>query len=202
MKTRILVLFCAVSLCASAQTPKRAITIIGGGKAHLGYFVNPFCQIGKIAGPVAVLPGLQAGVLLGNSLSLGLSYKFIATENTPAGEADTRLYLDQSYAGFRAGYAILPKSMVHLNIQFEAGAGHTELDLKDFYNSYNSEYSGSDATFAYFEPGVALEINVWTYLKLDVAAQYRFVGDVSFRNMTGKDYSGVNYTASLKIGLF
>jgi hypothetical protein len=202
MKIKILFLFCVLTLSVTAQTPETAQTLFGGKKAHFGVFVSPFCQAGKIAGPLAVLPGLHAGVILNHNLSLGLSYKFIATENTPGGEADTRLYLDQFYAGLRAGYSILPNKVVHLNFEVEAGIGHTELDLKDAFENDPSGFTVTDASFAYVEPRLALEINVWKYLKLDIGAQYRFVSDVAYRHLTGRDFNGPGISTGLKIGLY
>jgi hypothetical protein len=202
MKTKTVILLCVLTTAASAQNTEETKTIFGNGMPHMGYYVSPFAQAAKIAGSTAVLPGVAAGVILNNRIALGLSYKFIATENTPVGEADTRVYLDQYYAGIKAEYSIFPAKPVHLNFQVEAGIGHTELDPKDAYEEGESGLPSGDASFGYVEPGVALEINLWKYLKLDIGAGYRFTGDVAFRSVTAKDIRGFNFGAGLKIGLF
>jgi hypothetical protein len=200
MRTITIILFCAAAYCAAAQKTEEPKTLFGSGKSHIGYFVMPQCNFSEIAGSTAVLPGIGAGILLNNKISLGVNYKFIATENTPVGITDTRLYLDQRYTGIKGEYSLFPDKVAHLNFQLEAGIGHTEFDLKDAYQS--GAIPVNDVSFAYLEPGAALEINLWKYLKLDLAAGYRLVSDVTFSNLTEKDFKGFTCSAGLKIGIF
>jgi hypothetical protein len=39
-------------------------------------------------------------------------------------------------------------------------------------------------------------------MKLDLGAGYRLVSDVTFSNLTEKDFMGFTFTAGLKIGIF
>ncbi len=200
MRMISIILFCAAAFNAAAQQAEETKTLFGSGKSQIGYFVNPSCQFSEIAGSTVVLPGVGAGIILNNYISLGINYRFIATENTPVGEADTRLYLDQKYTGIKGEYILFPEKTAHLNFQLEAGMGHTEFDLKDAYES--GDVPTNDASFVYLEPGAALEINLWKYLKLDLEVGYRFVSDVTFNNLTEKDFRGFTYTAGFKIGIF
>jgi hypothetical protein len=202
MRIKILILLCALASEIFAQTVEETKTVFGNGKPHLGFFVSPTLQLGKIAGSTAILPGIGGGVILNHKFSVGLTYKFIASENTPAGEEDTRLYLDQFYAGLKFEYSIFPAKPVHVNIQLEGGVGHTELDLKESYENDHSGFPSNDASFGYLEPGLALEINLWKYLKLDIGAGYRFASEVLFRSITEKDLMGLSCFAGLKIGIF
>jgi hypothetical protein len=92
--------------------------------------------------------------------------------------------------------------MVHLNFPLEIGAGEIELDLKDSYENDQVIIPSEDAWFAYLEPGVAVEINLQKFIKLNLSAGYRFVSDVTFRNISEKDLKGFTFTTGLKIGLF
>jgi hypothetical protein len=201
IKIKLLLLFFAIVTTTTAQTNESAKTVFGGGKPDIGYFISPSCQVGEIAGSTAILPGIGAGVVFNDRLYLGINFKFIASENTPEGETDNRYYLDQRYCGLRFEYAIQPKSVVHLNFPVEFGVGETELDLKDSYENEDLVPT-DDAWFAYLEPGIALEINLHKYVKLNINAGYRFVSKVSFRNLTEKDMMGITCSAGLKIGLF
>jgi hypothetical protein len=87
-----------------------------------------------------------------------------------------------------------------VNFQLEAGACHTELDLKDSFET--GDVPSNNATCAYLETGAALEINVWKYIKLDMGAAYRFVSSVKFNELTENDFKGFAYTVGLKIGIF
>ena len=85
---------------------------------------------------------------------------------------------------------------------FEIGTGEIELDLKDSYENDQIIIPSGDAWFAYLEPGVAVEINLQKFIKLNLSAGYRFVSDVTFRNISEKDLKGFTFTTGLKIGLF
>jgi hypothetical protein len=202
MKIKLLFLFISIAFTTTAQTNEGVKTLFGNGIPHLGYFISPLCQVGQIAGSTAIVPGVGAGVVLNKNIYLGLVYKFIATENTPSGETDNTLYLDQKWGGIKCEYAVSPDKVVHLNFPLEAGISHIELDKKDSYSDRGFTLSDNDASFAYVEPGVALEINMHSYVKLNFTAGYRFVSDVAFRSVTGKDLTGLNCSISLKIGIF
>jgi len=200
MKIKLLILFCALVFNTKAQPDEETKTVFGNKNLKMGYFVNPYCQFGEIAGSTAVLPGIGAGIIINNKLTLGLTYKFIVNENTPVGETDSTLYLDQKFFGLKCEYSVFPEKAVHFNLQLETGIGHTELDLKDSYEF--GDAPSSDVSFAYLEPGVALEINIWKYIKLNLAANYRIVSDVSFRSLSEKNFMGINGSVGLKIGIF
>lgn len=203
MKTKLIFLLALIAFNASAQTKEATKTLFGTGKPSLGYFVSPSCQIGDMAGSTAVMPGIGGGLLFNERIYLGLNYKFIVTENTPIGETDTRLYLDRKWGGLKFEYATSPAKIVHLNFPLEAGISHIEYDLKDAFGDRGGiAIPKNDATFAYIEPGVALEINLMKYAKLDLSAGYQFSSGVSFNHLTEKDLRGFVCGISLKIGMY
>jgi hypothetical protein len=201
MKIKLIIILSAVVLNITAQTNEEAKTLFGNGKPHIGYFINPSCQFGNFAGANAVIPGIGAGVILNKKYSLNILYKLTVTERTPAGEAN-QLYLHGQWFGFKAEYSLKPEGMVHLNFPLEIGAGEIELDIKDSYENDQIIIPSGDAWFAYLEPGVAVEINLQKFIKLNLSAGYRFVSDVTFRNISEKDLKGFSFTTGLKIGLF
>jgi len=201
MKIKFLILLCFVVLNTTAQTIEGEKTVFGNGKTDIGYFVSPSFQLTEISGSTAILPGIGVGVLFNDRIYFGLNYKFIASENTPNGELDSRLFLDQRYYGLKFEYAIQSRKVVHVNFPVEIGAGETELDLKDSYEN-DGIVPADDAWFAYLEPGVALEINLQKYVKLNFLVGYKLVSDLSFRNLTEKDLMGMTYSVGLKIGIF
>jgi hypothetical protein len=202
MKIKILVVFIAIASTLKAQPNDGVKTVFGTGNPHIGYFITPSCQIGEITGSTAIIPGIGAGIIFNNNISLDLKYKFIATENTPAGEDDNRLYLDGQWFGIRGEYILKPEKVVHLSFPLEVNLGEIELDLKDSFEDQNITVPSDEAWFVNIEPGVALEINLWRYMKLNLTAGYRFVSDITFRNLSEKDLMGFTYSAALKIGLF
>jgi hypothetical protein len=202
MKIKLMGILSIVALNLTAQTNKDVMTISGTWTPHIGYFLTPFCQIGKMAGSTATIPGIGAGVVLNNKFSFDLRYKYIITENTPKGEVDNRLYLDGQWFGIRCEYLIKPEKAVHFSFPLEVGIGEIELDLKDFYEDQHVTIPSDNAWFVNLEPGVSLEINLWKYMKLNLTAGYRFVSDFTFRNLSERDLMGFNYSVALKIGIF
>jgi hypothetical protein len=202
MKTKLLILLLLISLNTTAQNTEKAKTLFGNGMPQLGYFISPSVQAGKIAGFTAVVPGVGIGVVLNKRVYLGAVYKFIVNENTPTGESDNTLYLDQRWYGAKCEYSLNPLKAVHLNFPLEVGAGHMEMDKKDAYGDNGFSLSDNNASFAYVEPGVALEMNLHKFVKLNFSASYRFVSDVTFRSLKAKDLTGPICGVSLKIGLF
>jgi hypothetical protein len=201
IKVKLLSLFFAIAMNTTAQINETSKTVFGNGRTNIGYFISPSCQFGEIAGNTAILPGIGAGVVFKERFYFGINYKFIASENTPLGESDNRLYLDQRYGGVRFEYALQPVKVIHFIFPVEFGVGETELDLKDSYED-EGIVPANDAWFAYFEPGAALEINLQKYVKLNFAAGYRFVSNMSFRNLTEKDLMGITCSVGLRIGRF
>jgi hypothetical protein len=201
MKIRLSIILFMVVLNTTAQTKDNAKTVFGNLKPHMGYFINPSCQFGKFGGATAVIPGIGAGLIFNNNLSVNLLYKFTVTENTPA-EVSDQLYLHGQWFGLKAEYSIKPEGAVHLNFPLEIGAGEIELDLKDSYENDHVVIPSDDSWYAYLEPGVAVEINLHKYVKLNLSAGYRFVSDVTFRNISETDLKGFTFSTGLKIGLF
>lgn len=201
MKSKLLIILCFIVINITAQTNQAVKTFFGKEESNMGYFINPSCQFGEIAGSTAIIPGIGAGVVFQDRIYLGINYKYIASENTPEGEKDNRLYLEQRWIGIKCGYSINPGKVVHFNFPIEFGGSEIEMDLKD---SFENEFivPSDDAWFYYLEPGVTLEINLYKYLKLHFEAQYRFLSDVAFRNLTAKNLSGMNYSIGVKMGIF
>lgn len=202
MRIKLLVILWAITINISAQSDSGVKTIFGNGKPELRYFISPSIQFGEIAGSSAILPSIGAGVIFNNQLSLGLLYKFTITENTPSGEADNSLYLHGQWFGIKGEYSIKPENVVHISFPIEVGIGEVELDIKDAFENQHPELPAGEAWFANIEPGVALEINVWKYLKLDLSVGYRIVSDITFRSLTERNLMGFTYSAGFKIGLF
>jgi hypothetical protein len=187
----------AIVLCIN-----RTDTVCRNFKPLKGCFISASCQVGKIAGTTAVIPGFSVGMLFDNRASIDISYKRTATEKTPVGETDDRFYLDGQWIGIRCAYLIKQVKSVSLNIPFEVGAGELELDLKESYENNGVVVPGQNAWYLYIEPDVAIEINAGKYAKFGLAAGYRFTSDISFRNLKDGDLMGFTYSAELKIGLF
>jgi hypothetical protein len=59
-----------------------------------------------------------------------------------------------------------------------------------------------EANFYQVEPSALLELNIHKYVRFNIGAGYRFVGQMSYRNMDQRDLSGFTGYVGLKIGVF
>jgi hypothetical protein len=201
MKYFIIVIFCVLTITVQAQTGGTAKTLFGGKDLKVGYFVNPSVQVGEIAGKSSTIPGIGAGVILDNKVSMSILYKMSLSENTPPGELN-EFYLHSQFVGLKLEYLLKPDNPVHLTFPLELGAGDVELDLKDNFENSNISVPSEDRGFFYIEPGIALEVNVMKYLKFGIGASYRLVSNMTFRTVSSNDLQGFNISAGIKVGLF
>lgn len=203
MKSELMVMLLILAVSVTAQTSGEKRTLFGNRKPEIGYIATPSCQIGNFAGSIAVIPGIGAGVLLGNKYYLGLNYRFTATENTPAGGSNNNLYLDQRWGGMRLEYSLFPEKTFHLNFPVEIGLSHIENDMKESFRGVpDIPVSYGEATFGYIEPGVVVEINLMKFARLNFSVGYQFTSSVTFDNLTERDFRGFLYAVALKIGVY
>jgi hypothetical protein len=201
MKIKLIIILYAISFNVIAQTEKDVKSIFGNGKLHSGYFLTPSVKSGNIAGSTNVITGIGAGVIFNNKFSLDGSYRFTVTENSPAGE-DPAYYLHGRWFGLGGEYTVMPEKIIHLGFPVEVGLGEIELDVKDSFENMHMPVIQDEAWFFNIEPAIALEVNVWKYIKLNFKAGYRFVSNINFRNITEKDLAGVTFSLGIKAGIF
>ncbi len=59
-----------------------------------------------------------------------------------------------------------------------------------------------ESNFFQIEPVALLEINLHKYVRLNLGAGYRFVGQMEYRNFDQSDISGLTGYLGLRIGIF
>lgn len=104
--------------------------------------------------------------------------------------------MDYRAGGLLIEYTLLPKKVFHLTFPLQVGIGEVEMD-----NNRGSANLG-EANFFKIEPGALLEVNLHKFVRLNSGITYRYIGDVSYRNLTARDLSGIQLQVSIKIGLF
>lgn len=66
----------------------------------------------------------------------------------------------------------------------------------------NGDAGLGEANFFQIEPSALLEVNLHKYVRFNIGAGYRFVGQMSYRNLNQSDISGLTGYVGLKFGLF
>ena len=162
----------------------------------IGFVVAPGFAITKMDGSTASLFSLHGGLSLNDKVSFGAYFRSSLNQIKPQSETIQNIYLDYWTTGGFFDYTMFSKKAVHLNFPVFFGYGEVEMD-NDFGNAGLGE-----AHFFQLEPAVNLELNLHQYMRFNIGAGYRIVGQMNYRNFNQSDISGLNMYLGLKFGLF
>jgi len=187
------------SLFGNKGNQKKKVTVGGYGTA-----------IGKLTpinGKLGVLTGLQGGVLLNNRLMLGAGgYGLVNSIKAPKlnvpDEKDQ--YIRLWYTGLMAEYTFNPTKLVHFTAGALVGGGGVGRDERHhgWHNDddHHGWYGGSG--FFVAEPFAGVEVNITSYLRLDVGGSYRFIQGSNTPGLSDSDLSGGAFHVGIKAGKF
>jgi hypothetical protein len=205
MKSKIIpaFLFACLALVytpSMAQSEDDAKTLFGNGKPlntdNVGLFVAPAFGLTQMDGSAASLFNLRGGLNFDDKLSLGAYFSTSMNQIRPESELVPNVYMDYWTVGAFAEYTLLSKRAFHLTFPLFLGYGEVEMDNND------GELQFGEANFFQIEPSALLEVNLHKYVRFNLGAGYRLVGDMNYRNFDQSDISGVTAYAGLKFGLF
>jgi hypothetical protein len=95
-------------------------------------------------------------------------------------------YLAGGYGGLFFQPILFAKKPVHVSFPIIIGAGGVGIDQHYYYNNvhygdnyyYNDYYYVSDMFFV-FEPGIDVEFNMLSFMRMSIGASYRFTNDIN-----------------------
>lgn len=181
----------------------------GNGITSWGFTAGPVLQFGQLGAQ----QGFNFAIHINNQWSFGAG----VLGNMRGGEnrnMSTTLKPRQSFSGFSLEYTPKPNSLLHISFPLMMGAIRSEDPNFYLISSRNPQMRGprfmnhdfdddrgmfnrGPAAFG-IQPGVSLELNVFKYVKLFGAINYRLAAG---KNSTA-DMKGVSGQLGLKLGLF
>jgi hypothetical protein len=183
-----------------AQDNREAKTLLGSGKPintkDLGFFVAPSFGFTQMDGSAASLFNLRGGVNLKDKFSVGAYFNTSLNDIKPKSETLPNVYMDYWTVGGFTEYTLLAKKMIHLSFPLYVGYGEVQMDNE------NGDARLGEANFFQVEPSALLEVNLHKYVRFNMGAGYRFVGQVNYRNFNQSDLAGITGYVGLKFGLF
>jgi len=183
-----------------AQTQKTLFSDV----EQVGFYLSPNMQLGSVAGETAVLASFKGAITFREKFAIGGMYSLSLNEFQPSTELVPDTYLDLRMGGLFVEYTLQPSKLVHLTFPVSVGAGEIQLDWTEsssFYSTQDNFFGGDN--FLFIEPGALLELNVFSYMKLNLGLTYRVVpGGVDYRGLEAGDISGLTGLLGLKFGLF
>lgn len=181
----------------------------GNGIKSWGFTAGPVLQFGQLGAQ----QGFNFAIHINNQWSFGAG----VLGNMRGGDhqnGSTTLKRRQSFSGFSLEYTPKPNSLLHISFPLMIGAIRSEDPNLFLISSRNPQMGGpgfmnhdfdddrgmfnrGPAAFG-IQPGVSLELNVFKYVKLFGAINYRLAAG---KNSTA-DMKGVSGQLGLKLGLF
>lgn len=193
-----LLLFVSV-ICAQEQE-----TLITTGDIDHGGYGALSVKISQINQKSAVLVGGYGGWLINHSFLIGgggygLANMIEADPEIQAISGDDRILdIRFGYGGFIFEYIGNPENIVHYSGKILLGVGGVGYALRDDYNVSDTKQSACFVS----ELEAGIEVNVTTFMRINLGAGYRFVNGVDLDGLTDDDLSAVNGRISFKFGRF
>jgi hypothetical protein len=178
-----------------------------------GGYGGLICKIGQMNGNTGIFFGGQGGWIINHRLVLGGKGYILAHP------MDIK-NLQNISVGFACGgvlleYIIASSKLLHFNIECMVGAGGVYNDVINYAQYHDPiDYTGDAGLI--LEPGLNLNFNITTYLRIAAGITYRFINGIEYdagapyRNIIGNDYdnisdtdlSGVSAQLVIKFGKF
>jgi hypothetical protein len=152
--------------------------------------------------------GGRMGFVKNHSMSFGIAgYGFM---KEPKFDIDQQAdyALQGGYGGFFIERALFPKFPVHLSLPVFFGAGgvsYTKVNSgrnNYYWNNYTDNMTLDTQPFIIIEPGVELEMNLVSHLRVGFGAYYRLTSNIDVRNNSPEALNGFSVGMTFKFGKF
>ena len=199
----ILLIICPILLAEETET------LLGNDIEHGGYG-GPIIKISPIRGKIGVLTGAKAGWIIDHRFVLGIAGYGLTTQNIEADEkteSGKPKYVQMGYGGFDFEYIFKPYKLIHLSGNALIGGGGIGYSLKRCDYQDNEEFEMEEEKLEYdalfvFEPGINVELNIVSFMRIQVGGSYRFIGGIDSSNLKNSDFSSPNFNILFKFGSF
>ncbi len=190
----------------SRQRNKNDIKTLSGNVNHSGGFGAISFRATEFRGQPMVLGGVRGGWIVNRSLGIGFEgHGIVPTAKFDDIDPLNSVVAVGGYGGMFLEPIFFSNQVVHITFPISAGAGWIGyiLDWED-YSGMNRgpNVSQDNDIFWYVEPGVDLEINIARNFRMDLGVSKRFTQDLDLAGTTEKDFNGLNYFLTLKVGGF
>lgn len=172
--------------------------------AHGGYGAIGFGYT-TIDSKSALTLNVKGAWVIDHKISIGFSGTGFMN-NLEKTTQTTDYYLAGGYGGFFIEPIFFARSPIHLTVPILVGGGGLSTVPTNYWEDDYWNYQDYDAFFV-FEPGIELEFNVVSFMRLGLGASYRFTNGVlinpPFNNAVPLNaLDGYNFSLNLKFGKF
>jgi hypothetical protein len=196
-----------LALCfAAAATAQEEETLLSGPVAF-GGFGGPVLKMTRLHDSFGLLVGGRGGWIINYTLSIGGGgYGLVNSIEGPEGiPGMTDPLLSVGYGGFEIEYIRRSGRLIHPVISLLLGAGsagYRESWEEDLDSGNDGEDNPTWDSFFIAESGIAVELNVTGFMRIDAGASYRFVSGLDQNDLTGSAIGGPSAVLAFKFGKF
>lgn len=193
-------LILSLLVCASFQLSAQSDETIFSDIHRIGAFGAPIFDFGDFDADVTTATG-GGGALILNDFFIG-GYG-IGNNDFSKVVNDTIETIDFGHGGFWLGLTPRQSKTFHPYFSLRIGWGDVDSKIKNVADPGNStSFNNIDKIFV-LTPEAGVEINVFSFFRIAVAANYRWVnGLTNLQNFEDKDFNNFGATLTLKFGGF
>jgi hypothetical protein len=185
-------------------------TLLEGG-IESGGFGGPVVKFTQIKKEFGVLVGGYGGWLINHTFMIGGGGYGLVNKIRADEEAQTvyQLYsgrpinIEMGYGGVVLEYIDNSNALVHFAFNTLIGAGgvtYNERDNDDW--DWNDNNNRPTDAFFVVEPELKAELNMTTFLRINIGGSYRFVSGINLIGLKNSDIAGPSANITFKFGKF
>ena len=189
-----------------AQERQEYKTLFGGKQYKAdGYYGALMINYGQVKNEDIILVGARGGWIIDQAFTIGLAgYGLTNDIDLYDVYANDVVNMAGGYGGLLLEPIILPNYPVHIAFPVIIGAGGVAY-IDNYWKYHDDNWEpivyDSDAFFV-LEPGIEVEFNMTRFLRLGLAATYRYTADLELYNTDPEVLNGFNFGLSFKLGKF
>jgi hypothetical protein len=163
---------------------------------HSGWYVAPTFGTTAIDGRYGFAGGLRAAWLINHQFGIGLAGTGF---EAPSASGSSERRVEGGYGGLLLQYIVGSNRVVHGFVDATIGGGAVCPKSPTWGRS---DCENEAITFFMIEPTANVEINVASFMRVDVGAGYRFAAASSDDTLSNRDLSGLVARTNLVFGQF
>ncbi|SFW15133.1 hypothetical protein [Chitinophaga sancti] len=211
MKKALLALLVLISVQQAWAQTAQTETLFSkkSGSTKFGAYGVPAANLTSIGGNFAVMTGGYGGIFINKKWMFGAgAYSLvnnITSTYAPSATPGLKQYLNFWYTGLAVEYTHNTDQLIHWTAGALVGGGAVARRNKETFNLDDNEYkyhTYDRSGLFVAEPFANIELNVTSYLRLDLGATYRFVQGSNTPNISNGDLSMASFHFGIKAGKF
>jgi hypothetical protein len=208
MKSKLIILM--LLLTGLSQAQKEQQTLFGGEKFSIRAFLSFNAKGMEINNQVGILTGGEVSLVFNHKLNIGFfGYGMINSIQSDYQDSQGYLhYYEVAMGGMKLEPVIWSNSVLHFTLPIELGIGGMSLNRHRIYDVDNYYYDDWENTlhdydiFAFIEPGVRAELNLFKHMRIFGGVGYQMTDVVNLAGTEAFPLNGLTGNFGIKLGWF